>query len=195
MQSNIGLRSISSEELGLGTQSGLDALFASARHPVACMFHVGFKVLSVAAFLFLNAFIGEDILTFVVVVLFAAFDFWTVKNVTGRLLVNLRWHSEIDDYGNERYVYESDMSTKHEESQAIAGDLDAQESLRKRKAREEHRTDRWVFWSGLYGAPVVWTALFIIQMMSLRLFWGMTSGVCLSFSFTNAQGYYNCQQD
>jgi len=60
------------------------------------MFHVGFKGASIAAFLFLNAILREEILTFIVVVLFAAFDFWTVKNITGRLLVNLRWWSEID---------------------------------------------------------------------------------------------------
>ena len=34
-------------------------------------------------------------------------DFWTVKNVTGRLLVNLRWWSEIDDLGQEKWVFES----------------------------------------------------------------------------------------
>lgn len=95
-------------------QGGLDALFSTARNPVACMFHVGFKAAGVFAFMFLNAFIGEEIITFVVVVLFAAFDFWTVKNVSGRLLVNLRWHSEVDDFGNERYIYESDCSSKHE---------------------------------------------------------------------------------
>jgi hypothetical protein len=89
------------------------------------MFHVGFKAAGITSFLFLNAFLGEEIITFVVVVLFAAFDFWTVKNVTGRLLVNLRWHSEIDDFGNERYIYESDVSSKDDELQNLAGDPDA----------------------------------------------------------------------
>lgn len=76
------------------------------------MFHVGFKVASIISFLFLNAIIGEEIITFVIVVLFAAFDFWTVKNITGRLLVNLRWHTEIDELGNEQWIYESDESKK-----------------------------------------------------------------------------------
>jgi len=89
------------------------------------MFHVGFKALSIVSFLFLNAIIGEDIITFVVVVLFAAFDFWTVKNITGRLLVNLRWHTEIDDFGNEKWIYESDESKKALEAAAKAGDDDA----------------------------------------------------------------------
>ncbi len=81
--------------------------------------------MSIFSFLFLNALIGEEIITFVIVVLFAAFDFWTVKNITGRLLVNLRWHSEIDEFGNEQWIYESDTSTQAEETAVLAGDPDA----------------------------------------------------------------------
>ena len=79
----------------------LASLFATARNPVACMFHVIFKGGALISFLFLNAFLGQEILSFVVITLFAAIDFWVVQNVTGRLLVNLRWWSEIDEFGNE----------------------------------------------------------------------------------------------
>jgi len=51
--------------------------------------------------MFLNAIINEEIATFILVILCVSFDFWTVKNVTGRLLVNLRWWSEIDEMGDE----------------------------------------------------------------------------------------------
>ena len=90
----------------------MEGLFNTAANPVACMFHIGFKGASIFSFMFLNAFLGNDILTFIVVVMFASFDFWTVKNVTGRLLVNLRWWSEIDEYGNEQWIYESEESRK-----------------------------------------------------------------------------------
>ena len=76
------------------------------------MFHLLFKSASIVSFLFLNAMIDLEILSFVIIVLFAAIDFWTVQNVTGRLLVNLRWWSEIDDWGNEVWRYESDESRK-----------------------------------------------------------------------------------
>ena len=52
-------------------------------------------------------FIGNEILAFVFIVVFSAMDFWTVKNVTGRILVNLRWWSEIDEVGHEKWVFES----------------------------------------------------------------------------------------
>lgn len=105
--------SISSDQYKHLHEEGLvDTLFATAKNPVACLFHVVFKGSSIFSFLFLNAFLGQEILTFIIVILFAALDFWTVKNITGRLLVNLRWDSHIDQFGNEIYVYESDETRK-----------------------------------------------------------------------------------
>jgi hypothetical protein len=89
------------------------------------MFHVLFKGASIVSFLFLNAFLDQEIISFVFIVLFAAIDFWTVQNVTGRLLVNLRWWSEIDDFGNEQWRYESDESRKAEQLAALEGDPEA----------------------------------------------------------------------
>ncbi len=51
--------------------------------------------------------------------------------MTGRLLVNLRWWSEIDDFGNEQWRYESDESKKAEQLAALEGDPEAQEKLRR----------------------------------------------------------------
>lgn len=89
--------SMSSEQFKHLHEEGLvDTLFSTALNPVACLFHLAFKGLAIFSFLFLNAMIKEEVLTFIIVVVFAAMDFWTVKNVTGRLLVNLRWDSHID---------------------------------------------------------------------------------------------------
>jgi len=49
----------------------------------------------------------ESVVIFIFVAFFCAFDFWTVKNVTGRLLVGLRWWTTIDDNGNEKWFFES----------------------------------------------------------------------------------------
>ena len=43
----------------------------------------------------LNWFTNDTILIFIVVLIFSAFDFWTVKNITGRKLVGLRWWSDF----------------------------------------------------------------------------------------------------
>ena len=87
------------------------------------------------------------------VVMFAAFDFWTVKNVTGRILVQLRWWSEIDEYGVEKWVYESDSRTA-ELAAAHTGDEEAVKAV-KRNATS-NATDERVFWMFVYGNTVVW---------------------------------------
>ena len=47
------------------------------------------------------------LIVIIVVIMSHAFDFWTVKNVTGRLLVGLLWHHERDEAtGREKLVYE-----------------------------------------------------------------------------------------
>lgn len=55
----------------------------------------------------MGVFNSHTISIFLATILFGAFDFWVVKNVTGRLLVGLRYSSEFDDNGNEKWVFES----------------------------------------------------------------------------------------
>ncbi len=52
-------------------------------------------------------FTSNFILSFVVIILLLAFDFWTVKNVSGRLLVGLRWWNEIKEDGSNEWIFES----------------------------------------------------------------------------------------
>lgn len=58
-------------------------------------------------YLFLYLFTSNFVLVFVVTILLLAFDFWTVKNVSGRLLVGLRWWNEVDEEGRGTWIYES----------------------------------------------------------------------------------------
>jgi len=44
---------------------------------------------------------APDVITFIIVMIMSSLDFWTVKNVTGRLLVGLRWWSDYDEKGDE----------------------------------------------------------------------------------------------
>lgn len=55
-----------------------------ANHPGVLFFTLLFKTASILSFLFLNVFLNNDALTFIIVVIFSAFDFWFVKNVSGR---------------------------------------------------------------------------------------------------------------
>jgi len=119
--------------------------------------------------LFLNAFIDAEIATFLIVVILNALDFWTVKNITGRLLVNLRWWSEIDEMGEENWIYESDDGKK-----------------------PVGKTDSFVFWTALYAYPCAWGFFMLMDLFGFKILWTNLCFICFSLSFTNAQGYYYC---
>lgn len=52
-------------------------------------------------------FTDSFIVQFVVTALLVAFDFWTVKNVSGRILVGLRWWNETSETGESIWRFES----------------------------------------------------------------------------------------
>lgn len=72
--------------LGTGVHDPLTGAVPPA-HPVAQVMNVAFKAGALFFYLFGSLFALPFVFNFVVIVLCLAFDFWTVKNVTGRLLV------------------------------------------------------------------------------------------------------------
>lgn len=52
-------------------------------------------------------FSDSFIASFVTVVLLLSMDFWTVKNITGRLMVGLRWWNYVDDDGKSHWIFEA----------------------------------------------------------------------------------------
>ncbi len=83
------------------------------RHPIAVFFHVGFKVAALVAYLLLKWFYDHFILSFIIVVVILAADFWTVKNVTGRLMVGLRWWHYVKEDGSNVWMFESSRGPTH----------------------------------------------------------------------------------
>lgn len=57
-----------------------------AHHPCVVLFTLLFKAVSIVSFLILNIFLSNEALVFILIVIFSAFDFWFVKNVSGRYL-------------------------------------------------------------------------------------------------------------
>ena len=84
--------------------------FSKSGHPITCIFHILFKVAAILIYLMGGVF--EKSTNFVTVtvlcVISLSMDFWTVKNVTGRLLVGLRWwaNEEVCTYVCLRVVIE-----------------------------------------------------------------------------------------
>lgn len=69
-----------------------------AGHPMTCIATFAFKGLAVFGYFFFGLFFS-DVFVFIIVTVLSGIDFWVVKNVTGRLLVGLRWWSDFTDDG------------------------------------------------------------------------------------------------
>jgi hypothetical protein len=69
-------------------------------------FHCGFKLAQIFSYLFLGFFTSDQMIQFLICTILVVFDFWTVKNVSGRLLCGLRWWTTIDENGKEKWFFE-----------------------------------------------------------------------------------------
>ncbi|KAJ2895037.1 Golgi apparatus membrane protein tvp23, partial [Coemansia aciculifera] len=88
-------------------QQNQQNMFQVSSHPLALLFLILFKGGALALYLLGNFFTNNFILLFVVCVLTLAVDFWTVKNISGRLLVGLRWWNEVREDGTNEWIFES----------------------------------------------------------------------------------------
>lgn len=82
-------------------------IFQQSSHPVALFFHLVFKALALFQYIFALWITDNFILIFVLEIVLISFDFWTVKNISGRLLVGLRWWNEVTEDGSSTWVFES----------------------------------------------------------------------------------------
>ncbi|KAJ4850638.1 hypothetical protein Tsubulata_023972 [Turnera subulata] len=143
-------------------------------NPRTCFFHVLFKAASLAFYILSALFFDSFVIIFVVTVLLAALDFWVVKNVSGRILVGLRWWNEINDLGESVWKFES---------------LD-QESLARM-----NKKDSWLFWWTLYLTAVLWVILGIFSLIRFQADYCLIVGVCLTLSVANIVGFTKCRKD
>ncbi|CAI9103588.1 OLC1v1002102C2 [Oldenlandia corymbosa var. corymbosa] len=146
----------------------------SYAHPRICFFHVLFKAAALAFYILSALFVDSFVIIFVVTVLLAALDFWVVKNVSGRILVGLRWWNEINDEGESVWKFEC---------------LD-QESM----ARINQK-DSWLFWWTLYLTAVAWIFFGIFSLIRFQADYLLVVGVCLTLSIANIVGFTRCRKD
>jgi len=163
---------------GQSAPSGQPALAGPApeaqqpsKHKTACFFHLAFKAAALATYLFCTLFSDNFVLIFVAVVLLLAVDFWTVKNITGRVLVGLRWWNDVTDDGT-RWVFESKPAN-----------------------RTINASDSYVFWAGIYGAPLVWGLFAFTALLGLHFQWLLIVIVAMVLSCANVVGFWKCQKD
>ncbi|XP_022759659.1 Golgi apparatus membrane protein-like protein ECHIDNA [Durio zibethinus] len=143
-------------------------------NPKTCFFHVFFKASALAFYILSALFADSFVIIFVITVVLSALDFWVVKNVSGRILVGLRWWNEINDQGESTWKFEC---------------LD-QESLALINPK-----DSWLFWWTLYLNAACWTILGIFSLVRFQADYVLVVGVCLSLGIANIIGFTKCRKD
>eukprot|EP00775_Hariotina_reticulata_P012116 gene12116-12255_t len=144
------------------------------KHPIAFIFHFAFKAIAIVFYMtceIINK--NHFVVNFVICIVLLAMDFWTVKNVTGRLLVGLRWWNEGNSETGNAWRFESLA-----EGQRV---INPHES-------------RW-FWVVVWATPGIWALLCLSALLGLD--WGYLLipiiGVILGGS--NLIGYLKCSKD
>mmetsp|Transcript_32097 Transcript_32097/g.75794 ORF Transcript_32097/g.75794 Transcript_32097/m.75794 type:complete len:205 (-) Transcript_32097:159-773(-) len=168
--SNAGFGAEPEEQAGLMGKAS--ELAKGLRHPMPALFHVLFKSLAIVTYLFGDWFSASFVNVFVVCVLLLAFDFWTVKNVSGRLMVGLRWWSEVQEDGSQHWRFEA----QEENLQSTTLDIG-------------------VFWVGLIAPAVIWVLLGVGMFLRLKFDWLLLVGTALALSGANIIGYVRCKSD
>lgn len=143
------------------------------RHPVASFFHLFFRASAILVYLLCDIASSSFIACMVTIILLLSCDFWTVKNVSGRLLVGLRWWNQVDEDGNSHWVFESKKQ---------AGGKDTTSSA-----------DSRVFWLGLIVCPMFWVFFVFSAIFSLKLKWLAVVIMGLVLQWANLYGYVKCK--
>ncbi|KAG5885463.1 hypothetical protein JTB14_037044 [Gonioctena quinquepunctata] len=137
-------------------------------HPYVTFFHLAFRGAAIAAYMFCGWFSNSFITSFIIVVLLLSMDFWTVKNITGRMMVGLRWWNYVDDDGKSHWVFES------------------------RKNRVNDREAR-IFWTSLVLTPLLWSVFFMLALLGLKPRWMLLVTIALVLNGSNLYGYIKCK--
>lgn len=75
------------------------AVISKSSSPGIAAIHIILKIVIVAIYLIVPLITSNTYNVLMIVVILAAIDFWIVKNLSGRLLVGLRWWIDFDENG------------------------------------------------------------------------------------------------
>ncbi|XP_028264406.1 Golgi apparatus membrane protein TVP23 homolog A-like [Parambassis ranga] len=143
------------------------------RHPLASFFHLFFRVVAIVVYVLCDWISKNFASCFILIITLLSFDFWSVKNVTGRLLVGLRWWNQIDEDGRSLWVFEAKKTS---------GGCDT-----------GTETEARIFWLGLIICPLIWTFFFFTSLFSMKIKWLSLVVASISLQLANLYGYLRCK--
>jgi len=130
-----------------------------------------FRIAAIVMYI-LGGYIYNYVLSTVIVVVLLSMDFWNCRNVSGRVLVGLRYWNQVDEDGESYWVFES-----------------------RDPSRPANPIDSKMFWIALYAFPVLWVGLLIIAIVKLNLDSVPTTILALIFNVTNVIGFTYADRD
>lgn len=165
-----GIERIPLENKGLEQSEAMFPIIKASSHPLVSLVHILTKIGTVAIYLVLPLF-TDSFLVKEVVVIVAAIDFWIVKNITGRLLVGLRWWVDFEENGEEKWKFECKADEKN-----------------------VNAADDKIFWWTLALFTLIWLLLTMANILTLSITNLVITGFCLVMMGFNLYSYYKCSK-
>ncbi|XP_034563928.1 Golgi apparatus membrane protein TVP23 homolog B [Notolabrus celidotus] len=145
------------------------------KHPVASFFHLFFRTSAILVYLLCEFFSPGFIGCMVTIILLLSCDFWAVKNITGRLMVGLRWWNQVDDDGRSHWVFEARKGTGKQQQQ------------------QSSDSESRIFWLGLIICPVIWVIFAFSTLFSFEIKWVPVVIMGVVLQGANLYGYVRCK--
>ncbi|XP_026180966.1 Golgi apparatus membrane protein TVP23 homolog B [Mastacembelus armatus] len=166
------LRQDSQDAPLFGEEDEIVRLKSKVRHPLASFFHLFFRTSAILVYLLCDLLSSRFIVCMVTIILLLSCDFWTVKNISGRLLVGLRWWNQVDEDGKSHWMFESRK----------------QHSLNTTSSAESR-----IFWLGLIVCPIFWIIFAFSTIFSLKIKWLAVVLMGVVLQWANVYGYVRCK--
>ncbi|KAK4706139.1 hypothetical protein P7C70_g78, partial [Phenoliferia sp. Uapishka_3] len=157
---------------GLGSTDAEQSIWSQSAHPIALFCLFLFRSLAIATYLLCGFFSSSYVFSTVIVVILLSLDFWTVRNVSGRVLVGLRFWNQVDEDGTSFWVFE------HRSPDQPANVVDAK-----------------MFWIAMYAFPAAWVLLFFVGLLKFNVSFLPIVMLALVFNVTNTVGYTYADRD
>ena len=141
-----------------------------------------FKGMALIFYIFFGLFVEDKTLCYIIVITLNAMDFWTVKNVSGRILVGLKWWSKINEQGKEEWMFASLSHSKSFFSFFIL------------LSENENKFDNRVFWTTQYLMCAIWVIFAVVSLLSFSVSNFTVCFIGIILSGTNTMGYIKCDK-
>ena len=157
------------KKLGPNEEVTIMNFYKKSSNPIVALITVILKLSSIICFFILSIFISNEALIMIIIILLGSADFWMTKNISGRILVGLRWYNLLKiETNQEIWRFEGKNEIK------------------------ETNADRVTFWTSLYLYNIIWIILFIWELIRINFDWSFICLVLCILAFTNTYGFFRC---